>query len=365
MERPAHIRSVTVQAINYFSRSHAGGIRREPISSLCAWEGADLMADPDRFEITLDAMQIEEVRDTVRRVAASGVTMGELVPSSFAWPLLRPVIDEVKAELLNGLGFKLIRGLPTDQWSPKESEYFFMGWGLHLGICGAQDDSGEILEHVRDTGADPKLVRQYKTRGAIDYHCDAADAVGLMCVSPSKQGGESTLVSSAAAYNRFLKQHPNLVDRLYAPFLLDVRGSGGINCVPVEPLRHGADGRVRTFWHNEYFRSCYGKQGAPAAMDAQQLEAWAAYDAIIHDPSMAVTMTLRPGDVQMCSNHTILHARTAYEDDPLNKRHLLRLWLSFEWDATWADRLSKAYHTAVIVSRFLRSKAYARLGVSW
>ena len=57
-----------------------------------------------------------------------------------------------------------------------------------------------------------------------------------------------------------------------------------------EPLRHGADGRVRTFWHNEYFRSCYGKQGAPAAMDAQQLEAWAAYDAIIHDPSMAVTV---------------------------------------------------------------------------
>jgi alpha-ketoglutarate-dependent taurine dioxygenase len=43
-------------------------------------------------------------------------------------------------------------------------------------------------------------------------------------------------------------------------------------------------------------------------------------------------MQLAPGDIQWLSNHTILHARTAYEDhrSPERKRHLLRLWLSTE-----------------------------------
>jgi alpha-ketoglutarate-dependent taurine dioxygenase len=43
-------------------------------------------------------------------------------------------------------------------------------------------------------------------------------------------------------------------------------------------------------------------------------------------------MDLAPGDIQWLSNHTVLHARTGYEDhpEPERKRHLLRLWLSIE-----------------------------------
>jgi alpha-ketoglutarate-dependent taurine dioxygenase len=41
-------------------------------------------------------------------------------------------------------------------------------------------------------------------------------------------------------------------------------------------------------------------------------------------------MELRPGDLQLVSNHTILHARTAYEDGGAGKRHLLRLWLTLD-----------------------------------
>jgi hypothetical protein len=43
-------------------------------------------------------------------------------------------------------------------------------------------------------------------------------------------------------------------------------------------------------------------------------------------------MDLAPGDIQWLSNHTIVHARTAYDDhpEPERKRHLLRLWLSVD-----------------------------------
>ena len=362
------IKSVTAQAFHYFARSHAGGMRNEAITSPCAWIGQELMKTPDRYTITLTAEQIREVKAVITSVMASGKPMATLISSDFAWPLLDPIIADIKAELLTGLGFKLICGFPVEAWSQQESEFFFWGWGLHLGLCGAQDNSGELLGHVMDIGADPNLVRQYKTRGAIDYHCDAADVVGLMCLSASASGGESTLVSSATAYNRFLTNHPDLVETLYRPFLLDTRGSGGINCVPIEPLRHGTDGRLRTFWHNEYYRSCYGKDGAPAAMPDAHLAAWKAYDAIIHEPSMPVRMQLQPGDVQMCSNHYILHARTAYEDaigDDNKRRHLLRLWLSLDARMGAGDIASKAWHTAVVVTRFVRAKLYARLGLMW
>ena len=39
-------------------------------------------------------------------------------------------------------------------------------------------------------------------------------------------------------------------------------------------------------------------------------------------------MFLAPGDMQFVDNGTVVHARTAYVDDPSDPRHLLRLWLA-------------------------------------
>jgi hypothetical protein len=43
-------------------------------------------------------------------------------------------------------------------------------------------------------------------------------------------------------------------------------------------------------------------------------------------------MSFEPGDIQLISNHVILHARSEYQDwpEPARKRHLLRLWLSLD-----------------------------------
>jgi Taurine catabolism dioxygenase TauD, TfdA family len=48
------------------------------------------------------------------------------------------------------------------------------------------------------------------------------------------------------------------------------------------------------------------------------------------DPELRLNMKFMAGDIQFLHNHTILHARSAYEDWPEveRKRHLLRLWLS-------------------------------------
>ena len=58
-------------------------------------------------------------------------------------------------------------------------------------------------------------------------------------------------------------------------------------------------------------------------------------DEIANDPTFRLDMDFAPGDVQLLSNHTILHARTGYEDwdEPARKRHLLRLWLTLHRNA--------------------------------
>jgi len=50
-------------------------------------------------------------------------------------------------------------------------------------------------------------------------------------------------------------------------------------------------------------------------------------DELSHDPQPHLDMDFVPG-VQWLANRTILHSRTAYEDDAAAPRHLLRLWLT-------------------------------------
>ena len=186
---------------------------------------------------------------------------------------------------------------------------------------------------MTDTGDDASdpFVRLYRTAANIAYHCDAADVVGLLCLRRAKSGGASRIVSSVAVYNELLARRPDLVDRLYEPFQLDVRNedaSGALRYLPIPPCRF-AEGRLRTFYHSDYFRSAQRHEDvAPFSADEQTL--LDLYEEIASSPELYLDMDLAPGDIQWLSNHTVLHARTQYEDwpEPERRRHLLRLWLS-------------------------------------
>ena len=132
-------------------------------------------------------------------------------------------------------------------------------------------------------------------------------------------------------YNELLARRPDLVDRLYEPFLLDTRdedGRGRLPYVPVPPCRH-ARGRLATFYHSDYFRSVVRHSEVPPFTEAERT-LLDLYESIASSPDLYLDMMFEPGDIQLLSNHFVLHARTAYEDggDGDGKRHLLRLWLS-------------------------------------
>ena len=191
---------------------------------------------------------------------------------------------------------------------------------------------------MRDTGESPDEVRHYRTRVNINFHCDAADVVGLLCLTKAKHGGQSRIVSSVSVYNELLGRRPDLVDRLYEPFMMDTKGEGGVRYLPVRPCRFDA-GRLRTFYHTDYFRSAVGFEGE-SMLPPEARELLDLYNEIADSPDLYVDMDLEPGDVQLLSNHTVLHARTDYEDypEPERRRHLLRLWISLPSRAPLSTR---------------------------
>jgi hypothetical protein len=322
--------SFGAQAFRYFERAHEG-VPREPIEAAAAWRGSDL-AGRDDWIVTLDASQIAELESAGASARARGLGAGDFDADAFPLPGLAAVLAGIRDELSDGRGFVLLRGLPVARWGDEHAARIYWGVGAHLGTPGAQNPDGDVLGHVYDTGEDAgqPFVRRYRTAGDIAYHCDLADVVGLLCLRTARRGGASRIASSVSVYNELLRRRPDLVDRLFEPFLLDSRDeqkSERPPYIPVPPCRF-ADGRLSTFYHSDYFRSAQRHPGVPPFTDDERT-LLDLYESIAASPELRLDMQLEPGDIQLISNHVILHARTAYEDDASDGgRHLLRLWLS-------------------------------------
>jgi len=317
------------QTLRYFDRPH-DGIPMSPVASPAAWKRDDLADTP--WRVRLDDAEADELRHAVSSWTARGRPLGELARSDFPLPTLAPKLAAWRREVAEGRGLQVISGIPVQSWSVEEAAVFFWGFGQHLGKPGAQNRRGDLLGHVRDTGADrlDPYVRQYLTTQDIPFHCDAADMVGLLCLQRARSGGVSRIASSVSVFNELLKRRPDLVARLFEPFMLDTRDeseANGLKVLPIPPCRY-ASGVLRTFWHSQYFRTSQRHDGV--RLTEAEHELLDLYDAISGSPEFHVDMDLEPGDVQLLSNHTVIHARTDYEDHPEEdrKRHLLRLWIT-------------------------------------
>lgn len=327
--------SYAEQSVHYFRRPHDGPLRACS-SARAAWRGREIR-ETDDWRLRLDATQVDEIEAALAHAEATGRPTEALRAEDFPLGDLEHEIARWRRELDEGRGFQVVSGIPVDRWAPDQAERFFWCIGLHLGTPGAQNPQGDLLGHVLDTGEDASdpFVRLYRTHSDIAYHCDAADVVGLLCLHAAARGGASRIVSSVSVHNELLRRRPELVERLYEPFQLDVRNEdarGQLHHIPIPPCRY-ADGRLRTFYHSDYFRSAQRHDDVPAFSERES-ELLDLYEEIANDPDLFIDMDLEPGDIQWLSNHVVLHARTAYEDhtDPMRRRHLLRLWLSIAAD---------------------------------
>ena len=277
--------------------------------------------------------EIREIHLAVGRVERKGLDIAGITRGDFPLPGLAPELARIREELLRGRGFALMRGLPVRGRSMWQIATAFWGIGTHLGEAISQNAKGHLLGHVKDIGHDPHNPehRLYATRARHRFHTDSCDLVGLFCVRPAKEGGLSSISSSATIYSEMRRRRLDLAELLSRPIHIDRKGEipegkGPYYRMPV--FNHHA-GCVTTYYARDFFDGAQRHEGVPP-VSREQTEAMDMFEDLAARRDIRLDMELRPGDMQFVHNHQIVHSRTGYEDhpEPERKRHLLRLWLS-------------------------------------
>jgi Taurine catabolism dioxygenase TauD, TfdA family len=318
-----------------------------PIDEPCAWLGRD-MARSQRWIRDLRTEHIEEIDAALAVVEKSGMAWNMITAADFPLPGLSGLIGEIRNELERGCGLMKLRGLPVGRYSEDQLRKLYFGLGSNIGTPVHQNRRGELMRLIRDEGAD--VGKQYGqierarmadgkpflssyartlTNGALRFHTDRTDVVGLLCVRQALSGGVSTICSSVAVMNEMLGRRPDLAKLLFEPYYRSRHGeesetADDVYALPVFGVR---DDRFTSHFSLTYIEAAQTVDGIPRLTDAQK-EALDLLLALAGE--LAFEMTLEPGDIQFLNSHVTYHGRTPFEDDKAGGRDrlLMRLWLA-------------------------------------
>jgi hypothetical protein len=297
-----------------------------------AWRVDTLQADPS-WVFTLDDRCRRDLIAAVRKGRDADRTLLDYAREDFDLGAAWPALDAAFAEAKHGRGIALVRGLPRADVTPAEFELMTWAIGLHAGVARPQGKASHYLSGVRDAGTDYRSAsgRGYSSKAELDFHTDGADVVALTCFNQAPEGGMSMVTSSVAAHEQMRVERPDLLEVLHQPFHFSRQNEQAPDEGPFypNPVYDTADDRLCSKWNRNRIQSAQRIEGVPP-LSAKQRKAMDVLDDILRRPDLMYTMYLEPGDMQILSNHTMLHSRTEFVDhaEPERKRLLYRLWLA-------------------------------------
>jgi hypothetical protein len=307
---------------------------RQPIDGPSAWFASDMRACEAEWTYHLSPSEIAEVEAALQSVQARGLDIADIRRDDFPLPTLGPVLDRLRADVLDGRGFVLLRGVPVEGRPIAESAAAYWGIGTYFGSARSQNAQGHLLGHIYDLGGSSATnpnIRSYATSERQSFHIDRCDVVALLCLRRAKSGGLSAIASSMTVHNVMLARRPDLLERLYQPIPRDRRGEVPEGKAPFydAPVFNEHEGTLSVLYSRLHIGSSQRFADA-RRLSPEDIEALDMLGELAGDPELRLDMNFMPGDIQFLHNHTILHARTGYEDwlDAERKRHLLRLWLA-------------------------------------
>ncbi|KAL1406724.1 hypothetical protein Q8F55_006128 [Vanrija albida] len=309
----------------------------QEVTGPTVWTKEQFESDPKAWKWRWTPEQIADLEKAYVEWEATGKSLPEINRDSF--PLsdsIRTFLAGIRTHIVDGAGFALIQGLPTDNWPVAKSSAIYLAIGSVIGIPVSQNGKGHILGHVKDLGNDPTQihkVRIYTTTARQYFHTDSGDIVGLLCLHRAKEGGESDVVSAHNLWNTLQKERPDVAELLAQPnWYFDRKGevSEGQKEWVQQAVFYWHDGHLVSHYDPYYVRSItrFVESGQIPGHTAAQLEATEVLEATAQ--RLALHMILEVGDLQFVADTHVFHARTAYVDHlpPAPRRHLLRLWLS-------------------------------------
>ncbi|KAF4932447.1 Taurine hydroxylase-like protein SAT17 [Colletotrichum fructicola] len=323
----------------------------EAIVGRTVWTKEDLEADSSRWLRVFSPDEVTHIESAVHDIEKNNLQLSEvdkstfILPKSFAYTLA-----SVRDELINGIGFGVLRGLPVHSWTTRQASIAYLGLGSYIGRRLSQNRQGHMLGHIKDLAEGKDINgegRIYRTQKAQTYHSDESDIVGLLCLHQAMEGGQSQVVSTHHIYNILRKERPDILRQLCLPhWFYDRKGetNEGENEWMRTPGYYYYNGKLSMKWDSYYVGALqrFWEAGLlPKYTDAQQ-EAIKVMEEMCH--RLSLEMTLQQGDVQFVTNTHNLHARSAYKDDNdiTKKRWLQRLWLATSeeeggWPLPFAD----------------------------
>ncbi|MBT5434304.1 MAG: TauD/TfdA family dioxygenase [Rhodospirillaceae bacterium] len=299
------------------------------IEGASAWTGEEV-GGPDAFAVDLNAVERDAIVDAARRIAGEGKTVADLWGVDVALPELAQTMAAIDAEVAEGCGLVVLRGMPVGELSDDETA---VGWHLataQLGRLRSQSGWGDLMGRVEyvDDGRD---WRGYTKSKELNYHTDHADTVALLCVRQSAAGGLSRIVSQAAVHAIIARENPAALTLLQRGFPY-----AWYDEVPPEATRPASDfdvpvlvehaGRVQGVYIQSFMLEAAEATGRE--LTGGEIRAIELVRQVANRPGVALEFAMQPGEALIFDNLSMLHARTAFElpDDPANRRLLYRLW---------------------------------------
>jgi hypothetical protein len=328
-----------------FYRSDSEAPILKPIRSPAAWTAAEAWATSNQWTYNLTLDDLTELGNAADAAIASQRPLHTITSKTeFPLPTLGSTLDSLRKDVSFGRGFALIKGVPVTEWPRAKTVAAYWLIGLQFGgNLKPNNKQGHLIGHIKDIGHDPSNpdTRLYATHEAQPFHNDGcADLVSLLCLSTAKEGGASHWTSSISIYNEILAKRPDLAQVLAQPWYFDKKGvpllssssAQGADPFFTIPVANFYQNNVSINYSDNYFYSAQRHPQVPR-LTPLHLEAMKLFNELAESDKLRMDYILDPGDIQLLSNHTVLHARGSFidhDEDVTKKRHLLRLWISPE-----------------------------------
>ena len=254
------------------------------------------------------------------RCGRAGSTSPRSRRDDFPLPTLGPVLDRLRAEVVDGRGFVRLRGMPVDDRPMSRERDCLLGCRRLFRQSALAErkraPARPCLRPGQGLSATNPNLRSYATAERQNFHIDRCDLVALLCLERAKSGGQSMLVSSMTLHNVMAERRPDLLERLTVRFSRSPRrGAGGQGAV----LRGAGLQRVCRARFGAVLPAAY-RLGATlpggAAPDPGRCRGARHAAGAGRRPRIAPRHEFHAGRRAILHNHTILHARTGYEDFP-------------------------------------------------
>ena len=317
----------------------------QPITDASAWYGANFATDRS-WEYPLDRGHVAELESALAGVKSRGLALAQIGPEDFPLPNLAAMLRALGDQLQNGRGFGLLRGFPTEGFDVEDLSMMYYGLCRHIGTGMSQNSDGGLIHYVTDGALKPNQGKRgvgFPQRSHL--HVDLMDIVSLLCLRQAADDPHSQLASSTTLYNEILKRRPDLLPRLFEGYewdRMDEHGRGeGATSGYLVPLFSQTNGAMSCRYNRGWLTAAHVSKKAP--LSAEDGEAFRLIDEINDETCLA--FPFGPGDVQFCSNYTVLHGREAHALEPNEeqKRLLVRIWLNVPGFREFSDEAIVRY----------------------